>query len=320
MRRFGAALLAAFALGGAEAARAADFFADSTASLLRTDTLSVEVLGGYATGDSHEYVYNPDRSRLSELKWDVANAAVIGGRVAYRPVDWLTLRVRGWATVAADSKIRDYDWLAGFTGFNSYTDLSVHPDTLTPQLWSGDISAAVAYYQDQDLSLTVIGGFRHYEAKFVARGGNYRYSTYSLGDTVGSFPAGEAVGTYRQTWDSPYLGLGTAYAAGEWTLSGELVVSPFVEASAVDNHLLRTLNIKSKLGSTIMFGLSAAAEYRMTDTLSLVGRFDYQRFSEAQGSARYTNTSTGEVFYNPKPGSGADAETAILTLGLKARL
>ena len=265
-------------------------------------------------------MYNPDRSRLSELKWDVANAAVVGGRVAYRPVDWLTLRVRGWATVAADSKVRDYDWLAGFTGFNSYTDVSIHPDTLTPQLWSGDISAAVAYYQDKDLSLTVIGGFRHYEAKFVARGGDYRYSTFRLGDTVGSFPTGEAVGTYRQTWDSPYIGLGTAYSAGNWLLSGELVASPFVQASAVDNHLLRTLNIKSKLGSTIMFGLSGAAEYRITDALSLVGRFEYQRFSEAQGSARYTDTTTGEIYYNPKPGSGADAETAILTLGIKARL
>lgn len=301
--------------------RAADLFNDDVRTVLRTETLSVDAFAGYATGNSTEYVYQPGtNARVSQLKWDIAGAAVAGGRVAFQPLDWLTVRLRGWASVDADSKMRDYDWLAGFYGAKSFTHVSIHPDTVTPQLWQGDASVAVSYWQDGDVNLTAIGGYRHYEAKFAARGGSYIYSTFAYGDTTGVFSPGQTGVTYRQTWDAPYLGLGLAYASGDWIFAGEITGSPVVFAAATDDHHLRSLNIKSKLQTSSMVGLGGSLEYRLTDHLSAVGRFEYQRFSEARGSARYADQSTGTIFFNPKNGSGADAETALLTLGVKARL
>lgn len=303
----------------ASPARGSDLFGDDPQTLLRTETVSVEALAGYVAGSSTEYVYGSGR-KLSQLNWDINGALALGGRAAFRPVDWLTIRARGWATIDADGKMRDYDWLAGYNGFNSWTHLSVHPKTVLPQAWSGDLSASVAYWQDSELALSVVGGYRHYEAKFDARGGNYIYSSFALRDTFGTLPAGQTAVTYRQVWDAPYAGLGVAYASGAWGLSGEIFGGPVVRATADDDHPLRPLNIKSKFGTSAMVGVNGAVEYRLTDRLSLVGRFEYQHFSEARGSARYTDPSTGQVFFNPKPGSGAEAETALLSLGVKARL
>lgn len=317
----GAALLSLAMLVATAPARAADLFADDVRTVLRSETFSVEASAGYATGNSTEYVYAPgSKARLSQLKWDIAGAAVAGGRVAFRPTDWLTVRLRGWGSVDADSKMRDYDWLAGFYGAKSFTHISIHPDTVTPQLWQGDASVALSYWQDGDVNLTAIAGYRHYAAKFAARGGSYIYSSLAYGDTTGVFTPGQAGITYRQTWDTPYLGLGLAYASGDWIFAGEVTGSPVVFASAEDDHHMRSLNIKSKFQTSSMVGLGGSLEYRLTDHLSALGRFEYQRFSEARGSARYADQSTGAVLYNPKPGSGADAETALLTLGLKARL
>lgn len=309
-------------IAAAAPARAGDLFADDPQALLRTETLSVEALAGYVTGSSTEYVYTGPRGRekLSQLNWDISSAFAVGGRVAVRPLDWLTLRVRGWATVDADSKMKDYDWLGGYQGFDSWTHLSVHPKTVLPQAWSGDASAAFALWQDSELLVTGIAGFRHYEAKFEARGGSYLYSTYVLRDTAGTIPDGQVAVAYRQSWDAPYAGFGVAYGSEAWGLSGEVYGGPVVRATANDDHPLRPLNIRSKFGTSAMVGVNGALEYRLTDHLSVVGRFEYQHFSEARGSGHYTNTSTGEVYVNPKPGSGASAETAILSIGLKARL
>lgn len=314
------AVLSGLALPGV--ASAADLFRDDVRTVLRSETLSVEVLAGYVGGTSTEYVYDSRTGRkLSQLNWDVASAAAVGGRVAFRPLDWLTVRARGWGTVAADSKMRDYDWLGtGYYGFNSYTDISVHPDTVTPQLWQGDASVAVSLWQDGELSLSAIGGYRFYQAKFDARGGSFLYSVNGFRDSFGLFPSGQSGVIYKQSWNTPYLGVGVAYSAGDWMMSGELIGSPFVFSNTEDNHPLRPLNIKGKAEMSSMIGVNTALEYRLTDTLSGVGRFEYQHYSEAKGRARYADPSTGEIFYNPKPFSAAAAETYLLSVGIKARL
>lgn len=317
----GSAALLLAAVCMAQPGRAADLFMDDVRTVLRTETLSVEAFGGYATGNSTENVYDARTgARISQLKWDISGAAMVGGRVAIRPLDWLSVRVRGWTSVEADSKMRDYDWLAGFDGAKSFTHISIHPDTVTPQLWQGDASVAVTYWQDENVSLTAIGGYRHYEAKFAARGGSYIYSTFAYGDTTGVFTPGQTGVTYRQTWDAPYLGLGVAYASGSWIFAGEITGSPIVFASANDDHHLRALNFRDKLQTSSMIGLAGSLEYRLTDHLSAVGRFEYQRFSEALGGERVTDLTTGAVTSYPKGSVGADAETALLTLGVKARL
>jgi outer membrane protease len=137
--------------------------------LLRGETVSIEPIVGYLRGSSGEYVYNTGNSnqKLSQLDWNI-NALAVGGRVAIRPSDWFTVRGRFWATVASDGEMTDYDWLAGYFGKNSWTDRSVHPDTKLAKAWQGDLSIAVPYYASEDLALTIIAGYRHYDVKYAS--------------------------------------------------------------------------------------------------------------------------------------------------------
>src|SRR5262245_32018475 len=147
---------------------AADLFRSDAATLLRTDRATADVFGGYLSGQGREYVSNiPFRNdRLSQLNWRIDNAFVVGGRLAFSPFEGVTLRLRGWVNVTDNSTIDDYDWLAGYAGFNSWTDWSHHPNTNLAKAWQGDVSGAYRWWQDDDLALTAIGGYRYLTMKW----------------------------------------------------------------------------------------------------------------------------------------------------------
>ena len=88
-------------------AQAADLFADPAVSLLRTETFAAEAFGGYLTGTAREHVYNVpgDKTKLSQLDWTIDHAFVVGGRATVRPMDWLSIRARGWMSVDGNGKL-----------------------------------------------------------------------------------------------------------------------------------------------------------------------------------------------------------------------
>jgi outer membrane protease len=315
--------LAAFAFGPADAA---DLWNDNAGALLRTETISAEVNAGYLTGTSKEYVYDTSISnhpKLSQLTWSLGNALAVGGRFAIKPLDWLTIRARGWSTVTSDGSMRDYDWLAGYGGFQSFTHYSYSPDTVAAKAWQADVSLAAAFYQDDELALTAIAGFRHLTTKWNAKGGSYNYSVNAFRDTSGEFQGGQLGVAYQQWWDTPYLGLGVAYNVDDWTVSAEAIGSPIVMGRAQDHHNLRDLVIKDSFQPANMGAVSAGLEYRLMPGVSLAGRVEYQRYFDAKGDGRYaygpTKTDAGYSFIIPK-GAGAEADNLLLSLGVKARL
>lgn len=317
------ALPLAVSLGAA--AQAADLRSDlfdaEPAALLRTETLTVEAFGGYLNGIAREYVYNVpgDGSKLSQLDWRMDSFA-LGGRVAFRPLDWLTVRARGWSTVAGSSDMTDYDWMGGYSGMNSWTHRSISP-TSTVKAWQGDVSVAAGFYDAGDISFSAIGGYRYLSTKFKALGGSYVYSSPgNFRDLRGIFPAGQLGIAYEQAWHTPYLGLGVSASSGDWSFSGEVVGSPFVMSDAKDHHVLRDLVFRDKFGMSGMVGASASAEYRVTPLLSLVGRVEYQNYFGATGSTRVADGAAGTITNYPRPGAGAEAETMLVSLGVKARM
>lgn len=315
-------LLAALglALAGSGTAAAADLFNSEPAALLRSERFTAEAFAGYLSGTAREYVYNAGSARhekLSQLDWRT-NAFALGARVAYRPTDWLTARVRGWSTVAGSSDMTDYDWRGGYHGMNSWSDRSVSP-TNTAKAWQLDGSFAATVYDHGDLAFSAIAGYRYMTTKWNALGGSYIYSANEFRDTVGTFP-NQKIGAYQQWWSTPYLGAGVSTSLGDWSFSGELIGSPFVMASSRDHHVLRDLVIRDKYGLSGMVGVSASAEYRLSPVMSLTGRVEYQNYLDARGTGRYADGSTGTVMVYPSPLKGADAETLLLSLGIKARM
>lgn len=308
-------------LAAAGGAQAADLFSAEPAALLRNETLTVEAFAGYFTGTAREYVYSVQGGgrKVSQLNWDT-DAAALGGRVAFRPLDWLTVRARGWSTVAGSSDMADYDWLGGYYGMNSWTHRSVS-QTDTVKAWQADISAAAAIYDFGDLGFSAIGGYRHFNAKWKAVGGSYVYSSQNgFRDVQGVFPHGQLGIAYEQIWHTPYLGIGMSTNSGDWSFSGELIGSPFVMGEAKDYHAMRSLTFRDKFGLSSMIGASASAEYRLSPVLSLTGRVEYQNYLGATASTRIADGVAGTIANTPRPLAGADAETLMLSLGVKARM
>ena len=305
------------------AVQAADLFTAEPATLLRTETLSAEANIGYLTGTLQEYVYDRYQpgGKVSQLTWDLGNTLTVGGRVAFRPLDWLSVRARGWAAVTGDGSLRDYDFLysSGYSGPNSFSHISSSPRTDVAKVWQGDVSLAAAYYQDETLALTVIGGFRHFDVKLAAKGGSYSYAIGTPYQTTGLLPNQLGIG-YEQWWDTPYLGLGASYSEHDWTFTLEGVGSPFVMGRDKDFHALRTLLFKDDFDTTTMAGVNAGLEYRWSDTLSLAGRVEYQRYFPAHGDTKALDGAAGTYSFYGKPASGASAETVQLSVGIKAKL
>ena len=304
------------------AGQAADLFRSDAAALLRTERLTIEAFGGYLTGQGREYVSNAPFSndKLSQLNWRIDNAFVVGGRMAVSPVEGLTLRARAWVHVASNNTMDDYDWLAGYVGFNSWTHWSHSTDTDIAKAWQGDVSAAYRWWQDEDLALTVIGGYRYMTMKWNAKGGSYVYSTFDFYDTVGTFPAGQLGIAYQQWWSTPYAGLGLVYKMGAFLLTSELIASPWAFGRDKDHHPLRSLVFTEDFRPTTFFAATVGAEYQYADWLAFTARAEYQNYGNATGPTKMLDGLTGNVFNFRKPSAGADAETLLLSLGVKTKI
>jgi plasminogen activator len=304
------------------AGTAADLFKGDAATLLRTERMTIEAFGGYLTGQGREYVSNApfSQDKLSQLNWRIDNAFVVGGRMAVTPIDGLTLRARGWIHVKSDTTMDDYDWLAGYLGFNSWTHWSHHPDTQMAKGWQGDISAAYRWYEDEDLVFTAIGGYRYMTMKWNAYGGSFIYSTFNFYDTVGTFTPGELGIAYQQWWSTPYAGLGVIHKMGAFTFTGEIIASPWAYGHDKDYHAQRVILFKEDFRPTTFFAASLGAEYQYNNSVSFTGRAEYQGYGQASGPTKLLDGLSGNVLYFRKPSASADAETVLLSLGVKTRL
>ncbi|MBV9078243.1 MAG: omptin family outer membrane protease [Methylobacteriaceae bacterium] len=313
--------LVGLALGAAAPAAAADLFRDDVATVLRTNTLSAEVFAGYVLTRAKEYVYNVpgSGSKLSELDWRTDGLA-LGGRLAFQPIDGLTLRARGWTLVDGAGSMTDYDWLAGYRGQGSWTDRSRSPDTRSPRAYEADASLAYTLWSTDELALTAIGGYRYQAQDWRAYGGSYLYSVNGFRDQAGFFTPGQLGIGYRQDWRAPYAGVGIAYNGGDIAGSLEVVGSPVALGDDRDVHALRGLVFKEKFATTGMIGVTGGLEYRFSPVVSVAGRVEYTRFMDATGPTRVVDVVNGGLTNYPGPSAGASYETLLLSLGLKVKV
>lgn len=302
--------------------RGADLAALGAKAPISSDTsFQAEVFAGYLTGQSREYVYNVpgDRSKLSQLNWRINGALVLGGRLSYQPLDWLTLRGSGWASVSSRNSMDDFDWLFGYNGFNSWSDWSHHEQTKMPTAVQTDVGVAGEFWRRSGASLSALGGYRFQEMKWNAYGGDFVYSSTGFRNEVGSFPDNELGISYKQWWHTPYLGIGTRYSFSSFALSAELIGSPFVFVGARDNHVGSTLFIDD-FSPTSMVGVSVGAEYAMTERVSFRAKVEYQKFFQAYGGTEVIDYANSEYLRLPKPAGGADHESLLLSLGVMGKL
>lgn len=322
LRRWGWSMIGLGLVALSEPARAQGWFdpAPTGEPVKLGETISVAPSIGYLRSSSTENVYDPvTREKVSQLDWK-SDAATLGARIAVKPLETVTLRGSIWAAVAADGSMKDRDWLFGYDGPGSWSHQSTHPDTRIPKAWQGDVSLAYTLYGSGDLAVAALAGYRRYDVKYRAYGGSYVYSVDGYRDMAGSFDPNVMGISYRQVWDTPYLGLGAYYRGEAVSASAEIYGSPFSFARDRDYHALRDTLFVERFTPTTMIGANVAVEYRLNTAFSLVGRLDYARYQEAKGGTRIYDAATGTYLRVPKPGAGADAETLNLSLGVKAKI
>jgi plasminogen activator len=292
----------------------------TAAPVIATSTFGAELLVGYLTGRSGEYVYDiPGRgAKLSQLNWQIDHAFTVGGRLTARPLPWLELRAGGWTVVRSDNAMDDFDWLRGYRGFNSWSDWSRHPNTDLVKAHQIDLAAAVDLAKVGAVSLKGLVGYRYQTFKWNAYDGFYIYSERGgFRNEVGAFGPGLGI-AYQQWWHTPYLGLGTSVASGPATLTAELIGSPLVYGRDRDHHVGSTL-FTEVFSPSAMVGATLAAEVALTPQVSFVARGEYQHYFEARGSTKARDLETGEVARYPKPAAGADHQSLFVSIGLKGR-
>jgi plasminogen activator len=301
-------------------ALAADAQPDRRGEASSIPRFKAEVFASHLASAARELVYNvpDDGSKLSQLNWQIDNAAVLGGALSYAPFDWLTLRTRAWTHVSSDNAMDDFDWLFGYNGFESWSDLSRHGDTRLAKAFQIDVGASAGIFEIGQVRFNALLGYRFQTMKWNAFGGSFIYSTDGFRDDIGSFPAGELEISYQQWWHTPYLGLGVSYVSGPLSLTIEAIGSPFVSARDRDNHVDIAL-FKEAFHRSAMIGGSVSAELALSQRISVVARAEADHFFQARGGIKEFDVDPPVYSRFPKPAAGVDLRSVLVSVGAKAR-
>ncbi len=282
-----------------------------------TPRLSVSGGVGYLSGTAKEFVYDPSSgSKLSELDWQLNNAAIVKGAADLALTDWFSLSLSGWTAIGSDSVLDDYDWLVPST--TQWSDHSHHSDTRLRSATQTTLGVALRLYHAHDVSLSAVAGYQWTQFKWRAYGGSYVYTTTTFRDTIGSFTPGQLVGAYSQHYQTPFLGIaGTYDLNSDWQLSAALKGSPWgVSGSDLDNHALRSTIFTESTSKSQFFSMSIGAAYAFNARTQLAGTIDYQSYSQGKASSSALDQTTGTTSYTPgnAAGLGNDALTAGISL------
>jgi outer membrane protease len=270
---------------------------------------------GLLYGQGEELVYwspGSDR-RLSQLLWDLKPLGLAGVDVG---LDWQKPGSR-WGFFAdgnfkfgfpgKSGVLEDRDWRG-----NNYpdwlTDYSVH-DNRTRSAILIDAAIGASFRLSGAFALKAYVAYDFIRFSWTASGGSFLYPAPPSGG--GHYPIEKLmvsdVGNYSQTWHiiSPALALYWKFLpASDITFS--LAVSPLIFSSAVDNHLLRSLDIFFDMKGGLFIEPKLVFSYTPKDYFSLSLAVSYRNISGTRGNGKYVQQATGTT-----PASTKEYDDAI---------
>ena len=315
-RAFAGGVAFAIALGGQVALADGPLGAQKNAVTNVTPWLDVEFYAGYLTGRSREIVYDPaSGQRISQLNWDIKSAGVFGGNVAIKPSDWSRIRFGGWIPLVSNNHMEDYDWL--IAPFVTPSHVSVHPDTRLVSAYQLDAQLGLRIINGGGAAVYAVGGYRQLHYGWTAHGGTYAYPP-PIGS--GTIPPGLSVISYKQWFQTPYLGFSGEWKAGSWWMNGEVVGSLWSTSRDRDDHILRQTLFEEKATGVKVIVATASLGYDFTPALSAFGRVEYQRHFEGKGATDIYVYGTGDRFHIPGDAAGLDNYSLVVAFGVKGKL
>ena len=261
----------------------------------RKVTFAVQGSLGMLNGEANEHVYDHEtadgsRRQLSRLDWDLKNVMMGGVNGSLRLLDRLTINGGYWRALSegSDGEMEDYDWMDYDS--SDWTHYSLSEVDVT-EGYIFDLNVAWDLVQNwNNLNARVLIGYKQDGWSWEDRG------VYLLYPEYGYVPLyGENMINYEQEFRMPYLGTSADWTAGNFTLSGRLIWSPFVSAEDWDHHVARTLKFHETFEGGDMFGVGVEARYSFAKGLFVSAAVDYQMIDLIVGDMEYLDYSTGET-------------------------
>ena len=282
----------------------------------------------HVSGAAHEFVYtNGGTYKLSELDWQINDVMMLNAAVGVRLTPWLAFTVDGGTKLSGSSHMDDYDWLKPGRDWDHW---SQSPDTAVKSAVRLDAAANLSLYRHPHFSVDAIGGLRWNMWEFQANGGNYIYSSSTgFRDQVGSFPAGQAGITYKQSLLTPYVGLALNANLGRLTLDATVLGSAWSFAHDYDQHHLRQdISTSGGLFQDMMrnqdyLDLKFGGSYRFDDRIVFNANWERETYRLTKGSTTISSIGSGvngtggtQLGSIAEPAAGLDNQTERYTVGL----
>ncbi|STX27682.1 pla plasminogen activator [Legionella beliardensis] len=275
--------------------------------------LSLNATLGSLSGEAHEYVYEENTGKkISQLDWKIKNALIAKAELNYDVRSWLSINGKGWTTLAkSNGRMDDYDWLNAAQ--SQWSDWSHHNNTNLNYANGLDLNLRTWFLQDQNYKLGLLGGYEESKFSFRAKGGCYQYDN---GRHSGCFPADEPGIGYRQTFNTPYVGLAGQYAINNFELGLLVKLSNWVKAKDNDKHYSRNLTFKEWGDNAKYHSVTLNAGYHFTKNTKLFAEASYSHYGNVKADTEITNGYTGRRSYFSKA-AGLDNNNYAVALGLQ---
>lgn len=272
---------------------------------------------GYLTGESTEIVYWPELNnhKASELTWNIDNLYMIGVSGVLEVGSRLSFNFDGWFKATdGEGSMDDYDWL---TPGADWTHWSHHEDTDVTDASIIDVSVNYSFFRAQNAVLIGIVGYKRDNFGWVAKGGDFVYSSGGFRNSTGSFPDGELGISYEQTLESFYGGIGfSAEFTNKFRLAGRIIYSPFVQGEATDYHHMRNLVTYDDFDDGDLIAFDITGTFGFTEHLGLEVGFSYQSYDTMQGDGEWHFNDEG-VVVDYDDGSGMDQSSMTISTSLQ---
>jgi len=276
------------------------------------EDMRVDLSIGTLNGHGREYVLNPDGSSMSMLRWDMRNIAMFNAAVAYRPLSWLALELRGVTNLSGSSHMDDYDWNISqcppVSGGGTYCE-SNHADTVLRNAWMLDAFAAARFLSTGSVHLSAIAGYKHDFYRWQATGSVSNYAPPSVASSI----------SYDQSWRAPYVGIGIDAEHGPWSLRGRLIASVWASSTSKDIHHNRATLFVDRTGPSQMMAAELGVGYRLSRSLILTLDYRYQAWRLSTGRSTWIDAIAGTTSSSGPKGAGAANTSHMLAIGLSTR-
>lgn len=277
-------------------------------------------------GMADEIVYDGAK-KLSHLEWDIKNLKMLSLGLDSQFSNGFGARVKfSNAINQGDGKLVDYDWVGdGYDGnlnHDNWTHRSIS-NVKIKKAQQFDIAGTYSFYKDE---LKFNFGYKHDHFKWSDYGGSYIYSVtnpetdemISFRTDIGTFSNDEVGITYKQTFQTPYIGLEYQKDLFDKKIYANIFgnYSNLVSAEDEDIHHQRNIKFNEYFKNGKYYNLGANIFGKVKENIYLGLGYEFVYYPENRGYTITQFLDTGEA-YRSEDSAGIKNKYSKISLNLK---